>query len=119
MVFKYDDVTKQTKREVAKMRRAKKLGEVSKELEKLELQDEDITEDVSIIDHYPLYLAMFSLLCKSGNSDASVLYPTIDCLEKYQQEKTEQGYRKAYRTLLTIMTSGTCSSTGTSSGTSS
>ena len=117
--FKYDDVIKQTKREVAKLRRAKKLGEVPKELDQLALQDEDVTEDVSLIEHYSLYYAMFALLCGTGLSDVSILNPTNDCLEKYQQDKTEQGYRKAYRTLLTVMKSGTCSSTGTSSGTSS
>ena len=112
--FKYDDVIKQTKREVAKLRRAKKHGEVSKELEKLELDNEDMVEDINIIEHYPIYLAMFSLLYKSGKSDASIFYPTLDCLEKYRQDQITNGYRKAYLTFMTTLTVGEISTDSSS-----
>ena len=78
------------------------------------LQDEHITEDVSIIEHYSLYYAMFSLLYGTGKSDANILSPTIDCLEKYQQDQTKHGCRKAFLTFMTTLTSGQLS-TDTSS----
>ena len=103
--FKHDDVIKQTKREVAKMRLAKRVGDIPKELDKLELDDLDSVEDVNIIDHYPLYLAMFSLLYRTGHTDASNMNPTINGLEKFRQDRKDNGYRHAYRALLVTLTS--------------
>ena len=102
--FKYDDVIKETKREIAKMRRAKRLGtstsNLSPDLEKLSLDDQDLIEEVNIVDHYPIYFAMFSFLHKAKNKDLDFLEPTPPSLADYRQDIISQGFRKAYINLV-------------------
>ena len=101
--FKYDDVIKQTKREIAKIRRAQRAGTVPKALEELETETE--SEEINIVEHYPLYYAMFNLL-KSPSDDNRLLHPTSDIYQQYQQQKSEKGYRYAYRALMATLATG-------------
>ena len=105
--FKYDDVIKETKREIAKARKALRSGTVPKVLEETEL------EEVSIVEHYPVYYAMFNLL-RMPPDDTNILVPTSDIYRHHLQQRLELGYRQAYRALMVTLTTGSTTSSESS-----
>ena len=90
--FKYDDVIKNTKREVAKRR---KLDKEAKRLEKLpkELQvyDDYLEQEINVIDHYPQYYPMFSYWYEKQKK-----IPLCQYSGDFDQLKKKHGYRQAY-----------------------
>ena len=107
--FKYDDVIKNTKREVAKRRKevresgkAKQSDKAMQQIQDLELPLEESEydalekSDVNVIDHYPLYYAMLTL-----QSPPSVERIPIFAIKDFSKLKTQLGFRKAYHNTVT------------------
>ena len=107
--FKYDDVIKNTKREIAKRRKeAKECGNnkqavtAMQQVQDLELPSEEGEYDtleknhVNVVDHYPLYYAMFTL----QTSPPTERIPTFT-IRNFNTLKVQLGFRQAYRTLVT------------------
>ena len=107
--FKYYDVIRNTKREVAKRRKEvrecgkqsnrKKAMQQIQDLElPLEESEYDALEksDVNVIDHYPLYYAMLTL-----QSPPSVERIPIFAIKDFSKLKTQLGFRKAYQNMVT------------------
>ena len=105
--FKYDDVIKETKREIAKIRWAQKAGTVPKVVEELG------SEDINIVEHYPVYYAMFNFLY-TPTDDANIIMPTTDMQQRYTQQKATIGYREAYHALMVLLTAGNCATSESS-----
>ena len=95
--FKYDDVIKETKREVAKARKATRLGNIPTEPK---TYDEYDANNVNIVDNYDLYYPMLKLLYPTTTNPIMFTYK-----DDYQSLKKEKGYRDAYRVLVTTLCS--------------
>ena len=106
--FKYDDVIKNTKREVAKRRKALRDGgnikqskDVVKQIQDLKLPLEDSEYDdleqrnVNVIDHYPIYYAMLTL-----QNPPPVDRPPTFTVKDFPKLKQQLGCRKAYQTMI-------------------
>ena len=102
--FKYDDVIKHTKREIAKTRKAAREAKsalknnVDTSLEdafsKLNIDDADY-EDINWIDHYDVYFSAFAKMYPQEST------PIIHHYEgDYQKLKVDHGYRDAYQLLV-------------------
>ena len=107
--FKYDDVIKNTKREVAKRRKEKREGEKTKQSEEAMHQIQDLElpleeseydalekSNVNVVDHYPLYYAMLTL-----QAHPPVERIPIFAIKDFSKLKTQLGFRKAYHNLVT------------------
>ena len=90
--FKYDDVIRQTKREIQKARKA--IRDANKPVvplpEKDETYDEYEEQGVNIVQNYDLYLPMFRFLYQPKE------VKLVQYVGNYVQLKKEIGFRKAY-----------------------
>ena len=90
--FKYDDVIRQTKREISKQRKA--IRDAKKGIvplpEQPETYDEYEEQDVNIVQHYSLYLPMFRFLYQPQD------VKMVQYVGNYGQLKRELGFRRAY-----------------------
>ena len=106
--FKYDDVIKNTKREVAKRRNelreagnTKQSDKVLKPIKDLNLPLEDSEYDaleqnnVNVIENYPLYYAMLTL-----QSPPPVDRIPILTIKDFPKLKMQLGCRRAYQTMI-------------------
>ena len=106
--FKYDDVIKNTKREVAKRRKELREGGNSKHSEsnlkhikdlKLPLEDSEYDDldqnNVNVVDHYPLYYAMLTLQTPPPVEKVSTF-----TIKDFPKLKRQLGCRRAYQTMI-------------------
>ena len=107
--FKYDDVIKETKREIAKLRGANREGEIPKDLESLE----SMSDDIKLVEHYDLYYTLFTFLL-SGPSNVNLVHPSRSLMEQYMEQRKEKGYRAAYHALVVASAAGPLSSESSS-----
>ena len=92
--FKYDDVIKHTKREIAKTRKAAREANSSKApkvVPNTDHEDEAEYNDINIIDHYNTYFAAFK---KMYPQDEKMIIYSYE--GDYQKLKSDHGYRHAY-----------------------
>ena len=107
--FKYDDVIKNTKREVAKRRKevrergnTKQSEKAMQQIQDLELPLEESEYDaleknnVNVVDHYPLHYAMLTL-----QTPPPVERIPIFTIKDFPKLKTQLGFRKAYQNMVT------------------
>ena len=100
--FKYDDVIKQTKREVAKQRKAAREKLLPDKLPKDEqTYDEYDVNHVNVLEHYHLYLPMFQFLY---HEESPVRLTPYD--GDFEKLKEEQGFRSAYTLVVSQLCSG-------------
>ena len=100
--FKYDDVIKHTKREVAKARKAIREGKKVQNEEQIkdlpqeeETYDEYEAQDVNLITNYEVYRPMFSLLYPQPKQERLLTYSG-----DYRELVREKGFQKAYETVV-------------------
>ena len=108
--LKYDDVIKETKREIAKLRR-KKTAETALQRDGLNELEEKIDntnlEHVNLVEHSSLCYDMFSLLYPQPKT--TIRIPSGTLLVEYTQKKTTHGYRGAYHRLYDVLCTGAIS----------
>ena len=90
--FKYDDVIKQTKREVAKHRKAAREAKIPKDVPNNPETYEDYEKQcINVVQHYELYYPMFKFLYNQSNT-----LPLDTYSGDYGVLKQQHGYREAY-----------------------
>jgi len=104
--FKYDDVIKNTKRAIAKERKAKREAKAQGKQNQAQVPQTDAEYDeyeeqnVNIVEHYEVYLPMLKYLYDDSRKEKIYTY-TGD----YHKLKQEIGFRPAYLQLVEILTS--------------
>ena len=94
--FKYDDVIKNTKREVAKRRKEARNQKLSASLEQLSGWAE---QEVNLLDHYDVYYSMFSLTDSSSADNVISITYNPD----YLNLKTLHGFHNAYMKTMDLL----------------
>jgi hypothetical protein len=93
--FKYDDIIKNTKREVAKRRKAARTGVVPTELPTCtEVYEDYLVQNINVVDHYDLYLPMFEFLYPNLAKSNPIALNHYD--GDYNSLKREHGFVHAY-----------------------